>query len=246
MGLEAKKVIEQATEGYTFKPGSNWFRLTRLGLGSWKTATALRNVRLRRLPLAAEPRGEAPKADEWQSLFDGKSLGAWEPVERFSSKATVANGAIVLDTLPEWNAVHWRVDVPREDYELAYEAMRVKGTRDFGTLAFAIGGATHCMLHIGTGEGDTVGLSNFDGRDYRSNGTARTFAFRNGTWYRVLLRVTADRVEAWVDGRKMVDVARAGHAFAPASARLRSIKAFGLCSYASGGAVRNIRLRRLP
>ena len=188
---------------------------------------------------------QPPPADDWVSLFDGKALGAWQPVERFESTASVEDGKLVLAARPEWNAIHWRVDVPREDYELTYETMRVLGSRDFGTLAFAIGGATHCMLHIGTGEGNLAGLSNVDNKDYRSNGTAVPFAFENGRWYAVTLRVTAEQVEAWVEGRKLVDIPRAGHTFAPASHRLRDIKAFGLCSYNTTAAVRNIRLRRL-
>ena len=186
----------------------------------------------------------APAEEGWVSLFDGRSLGDWEPVGGLGSKAAARDGGIVLESLPGWNAVHWRTDVPRENYEFAYETMRQRGSGDFGTLAFAIGGATHCMLHIGAGDGRTVGLSLLDGRDYRANGTARKLDLRNGRWYSVRLQVTADRVRAWVDGQQVIDQAREGHRFAPKSHISRRIKAFGLCSLQSVAAVRNIRLRR--
>ncbi|NQT53548.1 DUF1080 domain-containing protein, partial [bacterium] len=181
----------------------------------------------------------------WASLFDGRTLGDWQPVGSLGSKATVQDGSIVLDSLPGWNAAHWRTDVPRENYEFAYETMRKSGSGDFGTLAFAIGGATHCMLHIGAGDGRTIGLSLVDNRDYRSNGTARKLDLCNGRWYSVQLQVTEDRVRAWIDGRQVVDQPREGHRFAPKSHISRRIKAFGLCSLKSVAAVRNIRLRRL-
>ena len=238
--IDHEQVIGIGRAGHTFSVVACQL-LRPFGLHSSQTTAGLRNIRYRRL--GAKP--AAAPAGDWVSLFDGKTLGAWQPVERFESTASVEDGKLVLAARPEWNAIHWRVDVPREDYELTYETMRVLGSRDFGTLAFAIGGATHCMLHIGTGEGNLAGLSNVDNKDYRSNGTAVPFPFENGRWYAVKLRVTAERVEAWVDGRKLVDMARAGHTFAPASHRLRDIKAFGLCSYNTAAAVRDIRLRRL-
>jgi len=103
----------------------------RVGLCAHRAIGFYRNIRLRRLG------AEAPApAGDWVSLFDGKTLGAWQPVERFESTASVEDGKLVLPARPEWNAVHLRVDVPRENYELTYETMRALGSKDFGTLAF--------------------------------------------------------------------------------------------------------------
>jgi hypothetical protein len=200
-----------------------------------------------RVCLTAIPRRapEAPKAGDWQSLFDGKTLRGWELVEQFGSKASVREGALILEGTPSWNAISWTDDVPSEEYEIEYEAMRIEGREDFGTLAFPISGATQCMLQIGAWGGQVVGLSAFDRADCRSNTTARRMPFENNRWYRIRLRVSRERVQAWIGPDKLVDVPRAGHEFAPPSDRLRAIKPFGFCSRATIAALRNIRLRRL-
>jgi len=54
-----------------------------IGLHVSHAACRFANIRLRRLAPEAEPRGEAPAAGAWQSLFDGKTLRGWRVVEEF-------------------------------------------------------------------------------------------------------------------------------------------------------------------
>jgi hypothetical protein len=87
-------------------------------------------------------------------------------------------------------------------------------------------------------------LEAVDDRTGPNNLTRRDFTCRDGHWYRIRLRVTATAIEGWVDGEKVVDLNPAGHTFSlhPNQFPLRP---FGLRTWKSHSALRNLRLRRL-
>ncbi|MFC1806370.1 family 16 glycoside hydrolase, partial [Planctomycetota bacterium] len=81
-----------------------------------------------------------------------------------------------------------------------------------------------------------------DGRVCDQNETRRRMSFENGRWYRVRVRVTRERIRCWVDDDEIVDLETAGREF---TAHHGAVKPFGVCSFQSSSALRNIRLRRL-
>jgi hypothetical protein len=101
------------------------------------------------------------------------------------------------------------------------------------------------MLQVGGYAGTVVGLTTLDGQPANRNATTRKMTFARDRWYGVRLRVTAARVQAWIDGTPVVDTPRAGHAFGHLGS-WGPIKPFGIyTSRATGAVLRTIRLRRL-
>src|SRR5512142_880984 len=141
-----------------------------------------------------------------ESLFDGKSLGAWRETP-FSNHgaARVENGTIVLEAGSPMTGVTWTGEFPKKNYELEYEAQRVKGGDFFGTVTFPVGDS-FCTFVTGGWGGDIVGLSSIDGWDASDNETRTYVRFEPGKWYAFRVRVTAGRIEAWIDGRQVVNV----------------------------------------
>src|SRR5688572_12803545 len=72
---------------------------------------------------------EAPKKQEWVSLFDGKTLGRWK-ITDFSGRGDVKveGEKIVLEAGNDLTGVTLSGPVARMDYELALEAMLIEGS----------------------------------------------------------------------------------------------------------------------
>ena len=59
---------------------------------------------------------------------------------------------------------------------------------------------------VGGWGGSLLGISSLDGLDASENETTKFVSFETGRWYRIRLRVTEKRLEAWIDQEKLVDV----------------------------------------
>ncbi|HXI50928.1 MAG TPA: DUF1080 domain-containing protein [Candidatus Saccharimonadales bacterium] len=189
---------------------------------------------------------ETPEAGtNWKSLFDGKTLTGWRSSD-FSGRGevTVKDGQIRLGegymTGITWTNV---ADLPRMDYEISLEAMRVEGSDFFCGLTFPVG-KDPCSFIVGGWGGGVVGLSSLDGQDASQNETTKYMNFENGKWFKVRLKVTKGKIEAWIDADKMVDVTTEGKSL---SIRLEvePSKPLGIATWNTAAALRNIRLRRL-
>lgn len=78
-----------------------------------------------------------------------------------------------------------------------------RGTDFFVGLTFPVRDS-HASLIVGGWAGSVVGISSIDGRDAVDNETTQVMKFDNGKWYKFRLQVTADRIQAWIDGRLLV------------------------------------------
>ena len=199
------------------------------------------------------PRAEAPapklpgRPQDWVSLFDGRTLKGWKVADEgeFAKHGSVEveGGRIVLGAGNSVTGIATTREVPTDGYEISLEAMRVAGDEDFGSVVFPVG-VSRCSLVVGGAGGRFVGLMSVDGRFARENPTARWMNFDLGRWYRVRLRVTQPRIEAWIDDEKMIDFPTAGRRLTTWSA-LSELTPFGLYTVRTTSALRNIRLRRL-
>ena len=50
-----------------------------------------------------------------------------------------------------------------------------------------------------------MGLSSIDGEDASSNETTKIMGFEKNQWYKIRVRVRADKLEAWIDDQQMDD-----------------------------------------
>lgn len=198
---------------------------------------------------AAEPKADAKPAVEdpyqWKSLFDGKSLDGWK-TPSFGGEGTVEvkDGAIVLGLGESMTGIAWEGDeLPKIDYEVTLEGMRTNGVDFFCTTTFPVND-TWCSFVVGGWGGTVVGLSSVDFYDASENQTATFMAFENKQWYRIRIRVTRDKIQAWIDDEKKVDLPHKKHKI---SIRFECdpCKPFGISSWCTEGRIRNIRIRKL-
>jgi len=181
------------------------------------------------------------------ALFDGRTLAGWKVLRDGPFEGTgavrVENGAILLERGRLQTGITWTGEFPREEYEVSLEAMRVEGSDFFCGMTFPVGNEP-CTLIVGGWGGTVVGLSNVDDQHAAENQTTRGMTFENGRWYSIQLRVTAERIEAWIGGSRVIDLERAGHRFSVWWEQER-VRPFGVSTYDTTGALRNIRVRRL-
>ena len=205
-------------------------------------------------PPHAAPRAEAaPTVAEagWSVLLDAASFDGWESIDYGGE------GAVERVALPEGgSAVRLgmgsmltgirRTDgaaLPRFDYELEVVAARLAGTDFFCGLTFPVGEA-HATLVLGGWGGALTGLSCLDGLDASDNETKSFRRYEKGREYTARVRVTRERLQAWVDGESVLDVALAGRKLS-LRAEVEKSRPLGISSYATVARIRSVRLRRL-
>jgi 3-keto-disaccharide hydrolase len=193
--------------------------------------------------LAEDPKSKTP---DWKPLFDGKTLGGWKASfdKDTSGKVHVKDGAIVLEKGMKTTGVTYAgKDFPKTDYELELEAKRVDGRDFFATTTFPVGDG-YCSLVVGGWGGQLVGVSSINGSDASENETTGSVEFKENTWYKIRIRVTEAKLECWIGDEKAVDIERKGRKF---STRIEcdDCQPFGIATYDTVGAVRDIRVRRL-
>jgi hypothetical protein len=178
------------------------------------------------------------------SLFDGKSLDGWK-VSDFGGHGDVKveDGRIVLEMGVALTGITCTRDVPKVDYEIELEAMRVDGSDFFCGLTFTVNDSP-CSLIVGGWGGSLVGLSSIDGLDASENQTTSYHSYRKGEWYPVKLRVTQKKIEAWVDKEQVADVDYTDRSLS-IRFEVEQSKPLGIASWCTTAAVRNIKLRRL-
>ncbi len=219
-------------------------------------------------PRATEaPKGETPKAEEapkaaepgkahtpttvppgeWLAMFDGKSLEGWKVLKEDSfalaGKVEVKDGAIVLGEGMPFTGIAWTGEFPTEDFEVRFEARRQSNIDIFGSITVPVGDS-HVTLSCGGWGDSVVGLSSVDDRNASDNQTTKIMSFKNGQWYKFRIRVTKEKIEAWIDDKQVVDLERKDHKFTIYD-ELLPCRPVGFFSWSTEGAVRDIEMQRL-
>ena len=183
-----------------------------------------------------------PADAAWQSIFDGKSLDKWHSTN-FGGEGEVRaeDGAIVLETGVSQTGVNYIGEMPKMNYEVALEAKRVQGSDFFCGLTVPVGDSFASLI-IGGWGGGLCGISSLDGKDAARNETKSLHKLQNDKWYHIRLRVLPDRLQAWLDDEKIVDVSTAGRKIS-LRAEVEPSKPFGISAYQTTAALRNLRIR---
>lgn len=182
------------------------------------------------------------QSNPWQILFDGKTLQNWR-VTNFGGQGQVKvqNGQIILEMGDDMTGITWTGDLPRINYEIELEAMRLDGHDFFCGLTFPVG-ESPCSLIVGGWGGTVVGLSSLDGRDASENETTMHMNFSSNQWYKIRLRVTDGRIEAWIDAGKVVDVLTKGRKIS-IRPEVDLSRPLGIATWRTTAALRNLRFR---
>ena len=191
------------------------------------------------------PAARAQTAESWQPLFDGKTLTNWEPTKFGGEGAVkVENGQITLDTGRSLTGITWAGrELPKTNYEIALQAMRVDGRDFFAGITFPVADS-FCSLILGGWGGSVVGLSSINFMDASENETSQSIEFENGRWYNVRIRVTPQKIQAWLDDRQIIDQELKDNRIS-VRMEVEPSKPLGVATWKTKGALRDIRLRRL-
>ena len=135
-------------------------------------------------------------------------------------------------------------EIPKRNYEVTLEAMRVAGEDFFCGLTFPVGDSFASLIVGGWG-GSTVGISSIDGADASENETTQSMTFETGRWYRIRLRVSEQKIEAWIGQKKMVNVVTTDRKLSLRAGDIELSKPFGLASWLTSAAFRDIKIREV-
>ncbi|QGJ68913.1 DUF1080 domain-containing protein [Planctomycetales bacterium 10988] len=189
---------------------------------------------------------EEKDADQWKSLFNGKTLEPWK-ITNFGGEGDVwiEENALYLELGDDLTGITWDSDFPfpRDNYEVKIRAKRVLGSDFFCGVTFPVG-PDYCSWIAGGWGGTVVGLSSLDGKDASDNVTTQYLNFKLEQWYDFRLRVTKEDITTWIGGKQNLHVPRDKYQFT-IRPEVSLSKPFGICSWQTTAAIQSIQIRML-
>ena len=197
------------------------------------------------LMFPALPAAQTGSGNEWKPLFDGSTLKGWRETP-FTGRGhvRVEEGTIVLDK-GLLTGITWNGEFPKYNYELRMEAMRADGYDFFAGITFPVHDSFCSWINGGWG-GMVVGLSSLDDMDASENETSIGRNFESGRWYALRLRVTADRIQAWIDQEAVIDVYIATRLIGLRPGEIELSTPLGIASYSTTARLRKLEYRLIP
>jgi len=188
-------------------------------------------------PVAKEP--------EWKSLFDGKTLIGWK-VPNFAGVGTVEvkDGELQLGSGDTLNGVTFTNPVPKTNYEIEIEGKKIQGSDFFCAVTFPAA-KTNCTFVLGGWGGAVVGISSIDQSDASENETTKYMKFENNKWYKIRIKVTPEKIEAWVDADKAVNLELKDKTISMRPGDIELNMPFGIATYQTSSAFKSIKIRTL-
>lgn len=181
------------------------------------------------------------------TLFDGKTLTGWKTTDFGGhGEVEVKDGLIHCNMGADLSGITWTNTsvLPRTNYEIELDALKVDGNDFFCGLTFPVGNS-FCSLILGGWGGGIVGLSSLDGMDASENETSKNRYFERNRWFHVRLRVTPQKILAWVDNDNIVDVEITGRKIAVRAGGIDMCTPLGLSTWQTTAAWKNMKLQRL-
>jgi len=176
-------------------------------------------------------------------MFDGSSLNGWG-VTHFGGdgRVEIRDHVLVFGVGAPFTGVNYTNPVPKLNYEVTFEAMRVSGDDFFCGLTFPVGDSFASLIVGGWG-GTVVGISSIDELDASENEASQNLSFETGRWYRLRLRVSEPKIEVWINEKQIMDVVTKGRKLSLRPGDIELSKPFGLASWVTGAAYRDIKIR---
>ncbi len=184
--------------------------------------------------------------NSWQSLFDGKTLTGWK-VTNFGASGDVKaeDNQIKLDMGGELTGLSYtNTDLPKVDYEVELDAMKVDGSDFFCGLTFPVKDS-FCSLIVGGWGGSVVGLSSLDGMDASENDSTKSRYFEPKRWFHIRVRVENEKIHAWIDDDHLIEVTTKDRKVSLRPGDIELSKPLGIATWQTSAALKNIRLRKI-
>jgi hypothetical protein len=181
------------------------------------------------------------------SLFDGKELGAWKKTQFGGEGDTFVNesGNLEFGFGAVITGVNWGDKVPAvTNYEISLEAMKLDGNDFFIALTFPVK-ESHATFVVGGWGGGVVGISCVDDLNASENETMNIEGFEKDVWYKIRVRVTDDKLEAWIDADQKVDLDLEGKKISLLPGDIELSVPLGIASFQTRAQYRNIVWRNL-
>jgi hypothetical protein len=190
----------------------------------------------------AVPSHSAPKTI---SLFNGKNLDGWKETD-FGGRGvvTVENREIKMSMGAELTGINWTnaAVLPKSNYEIELDAMKVDGTDFFCGLTMPFGNS-FCTLIVGGWGGGVVGISSINGADASENDSTRMMNFETNRWYHIRVRVTPEKIATWIDGENVIDVPIEGRKVSMRGGEIEDSIPLGIATWQTSAAFKNIWLK---
>ena len=222
--------------------------MTRKPVVTWCLAAALASVAIAAGPApTTRPSATRPADKNVTELFDGKSLKNWEATEfGGEGEVTVEKGQIVVGAGSTLSGINWTGGaLPKVDYEIELDAMKLNGSDFFVALTFPYK-ESHASIVLGGWGGSLVGISSINGNDAANNEYTRVREFPKNKWVHVKLRVTADKIKVWLDKEEeaILDVDTKDVQIG-LRADIDAARPLGLSTFQTAAAYKNITLKKL-
>lgn len=190
------------------------------------------------------PQTVASEQKDSTFLFNGKNLDGWE-ITDFGPQGPVyvSGDQIILGMGEGCTGITWKGKFPEMNYMVTLEAKRVSGNDFFCGMTFPVG-KDPCTLIVGGWGGTVVGLSSIDKKDASENETTKLISFDPDRWYRICLIVKDDTIKALIDDEVVVNFVK-GNKMLSIRPEVELSRPFGITSWYTTAALRNIRLERI-
>lgn len=196
-------------------------------------------------PPSATPVRPTASASVSGALFNGTSLAGWV-VTDFAGHGPVevADGQIKIG-LGHMTGVNWtnEASLPRMNYEISLDAMRVDGSDFFCGLTFLVG-EKPCSFIVGGWGGGVVGLSSINGEDASQNETTSYMNFVSKKWFHIRVRVEPGKIQAWIDEDRVVNLDTADKNLT-IRLEVEPSLPLGLSTWNTAAAWKNIQIKKL-
>ena len=178
---------------------------------------------------------ETPDLEKWTAIqFGGEGAAQW------------TDEVLHLDLGVEMTGSRYDGEVPKVPYEVRLEARKLNGSDFFCGLTFPVDSHDACVsLIVGGWGGGTVGISSIDGLDASENDTTSYHNFDSDRWYAVRVLVEEERISAWIDDEKLIDVGTKGRELGLRSGAIELCSPFGLAAWQTEAEFRGLEWRSL-
>ena len=179
--------------------------------------------------------------------LNGKDIAGWQ-ITDFGGRGEIIaqNGEIKIGMGAELSGINWTnaAALPKTNYEIELDAMKVDGYDFFCGLTIPFSDS-FCTFVVGGWGGGVVGISSVNGADASENDTTRNLYFEKNRWFHIRVRVTPEKIMAWIDQDNVVDLEVLGRRISMRGGEIESSIPLGIATWQTSAAVKNIRMKKL-
>lgn len=197
----------------------------------------------------AAPGAKPAATSAARSLFDGRTLTGWKDSNFAGAGETKVEPnfrgqgpVILIEAGQSLSGITFTNPVPKQNFEVTLEALKVQGNDFFIGLTFPVAEA-HATLVLGGWGGATTGISSIDGLDASENDTTKFLGYEKDKWFRIRMKVTPARLETWINDDKIVDQDIKERRISMRFGEIENSVPFGIATYQTTSVIRKVEIK---